>query len=304
MKEQNWRRELECYGFVQDLPSRFADIDIERHVNNVAVHSLHGEACMRFQSRLFEGIAHLGPALMLHPARVDTDFLLVTHYQRVQCGVRLVHVGERDCTLASGLFQDGACVGIQEQRVVVWQGARPGVLTDAMRARLTAHMGGQASLAHTPPASPDGMDDIGAYPFVGPLSARFGDLDADGRIGTRALMRYAEQARTSMVFAALDDSGINARAQVIGLLVARTGIDILARRAADGAIALAAGVTRLGNSSIAVSVGVFDRSGCLATSESILVCVQRDNGRPATMPPALRRVLDERRHRHAPVLSS
>lgn len=64
-------------------------------------------------------------------------------------------------------------------------------------------------------------------------------LDASGCTNPLALMGYVDQARSVSVFAALDHSDIDLDRGPQGMLVARAGINILGRRAAQGVIRLA-----------------------------------------------------------------
>ena len=290
MRNQLWRSDLQSYGFVQEMQPRYADIDTERHVNNVAVQGLHAEACIRFQLQLMA--EHGGQAIdrLLHPVNIDTDFLRITHYQSpVQCGVRLLDVNEQSCTFALGLFQFGVCVGTQNQRVALRQAGRHPVLPDKVRMALLAHQAGQAVVATSPIADRSDIPfDIAAYPFISSLTPRFIDLDADGCTSTMALLAYAEQARSQLLVAALDAVAIDVRRGQIGMLVARTSIEMQDHRASQGAIRLAAGVARLGNSSFTMQVAAFDQQGCLATGESVIVFIRREDGKPIPLPEALR----------------
>lgn len=296
MKNQQWRRELRSYGFVHTIHSRYADIDTLRHVNNIAVHGMHAEACMRFQLLLLGETAWQSAASIPHPVQVETDFLQITHYRSpVQCGVRLIEVSERECILASGLFQDGVCVGIQEQRVVLPDAGRAIPFLDAARLSLSAHGSVQHAPAPLSTASRSRVaPDIGAYPFVFRLTVRILDLDADQCYSTLALLRYAEQARLQIQFPALDHAGIELERGEVGTILARTGMHILRRRAAQGEIRLATGVSRMGKSSFALRVAVFDQQGCVADSEAILVCIRHADGRSTQIPQKLRDYLVER----------
>lgn len=290
MKDQPWRRELQSYDFLHQMQPRFADIDTERHVNNVALHGLHAEACVRYQLQLLGEPAWHPAACILHPVQVETVFLQIAHYQNpIQCGVRMTEVDEHGCTLSSALFQHGVCVGIQEQRIALWRAGRTLPLPIAVRTSLLEHKTGpEAALAASIESRSAIAADIGAYPLVSALTTRSEDLDAEACTGTLALLSYAQQARTQLVFTALDHAAIDLNRGPLGLLVARTGIDILGRRAAQGEVRLAAAAFRQGSSSFALRSAVFDRQGCLAVSESVMVLIRRDDGKATPLPQKLR----------------
>ncbi|HJV88439.1 MAG TPA: hypothetical protein VJ698_23440 [Noviherbaspirillum sp.] len=137
MRSKQWRRELAFYQFKAEIPTRYADVDTERHVNNVAVLSMHAEARSRLHLSLFGRDAWLAQTDTLRTAGIETDFLAVTHYPApVTCGVSLIAVNERDYTLAVGMFQDGACVGLQECRTGAWHAGEWRGLPSHVRARL------------------------------------------------------------------------------------------------------------------------------------------------------------------------
>ncbi|WP_420473606.1 acyl-CoA thioesterase [Noviherbaspirillum sp. ST9] len=138
MKDKPWRREQRFYSFSTDLPTRYADMDTERHVNNVAVLTLHAEARSRLHLALFGRDEWLARTHALRPAKLQTDFLEIAHYPGdVAAGVSLVSLDPHQYTLAIGLFQDGACVGLQECRIGHWhEGAwtqLPALLLDRLQ---------------------------------------------------------------------------------------------------------------------------------------------------------------------------
>lgn len=139
MKNKQWRRERGFYQFKVELPTRYTDVDTERHINNVAVILLHAEARSRWHLSLFGREVWMAQTGTLRGMAIETDFLEVTHYPApVTCGVSLVALGEQDYLLATGLFQDGACVGVQECRIGAWQAGRWTRLPEHVHARLHA----------------------------------------------------------------------------------------------------------------------------------------------------------------------
>lgn len=118
MRNKPWRRELRFYAFNTELPTRYADMDTERHVNNVAVLTLHAEARSRLHLALFGRDAWLAQTHAVRLAGVATDFLEIAHYPApVVAGISLVGIESHRYTLAAGLFQGATCVGVQECRM-------------------------------------------------------------------------------------------------------------------------------------------------------------------------------------------
>lgn len=114
MKHDPWRQDPAQYTARYTLEPRYTDVDTLRHLNNSALHGLHQEARTRF---LGERIGHdfwRGRGTRLQPARASTDFLAESHYpQPLQAAVRVTALDDHQITLATALFQDGRCTGLQ-----------------------------------------------------------------------------------------------------------------------------------------------------------------------------------------------
>ena len=137
MRSKPWRREQRFYAFTTELSTRYADMDTERHVNNVAVLTLHAEARSRLHLALFGRDAWLAQTRAVRTAALQTDFLEIAHYPApLAAGVSLVALDGERYTLAVGLFQDGACVSLQERRMGRWQQGAWAPLPTALLARL------------------------------------------------------------------------------------------------------------------------------------------------------------------------
>lgn len=291
MKNQQWRRDPLSYGFMQEIQSRYSDIDVQRHVNNVSVYGMHAEAGMRFQLHLLGDDAWETAEHVMHPTHAETNYLGITHYPGpLQCGVRLLAVDEYECTLATGLFQSGTCVSIQEQRLAVWHEGRQQPLPEAVRTALLAHQARQETpVSWSNDRRPVHVPEIDTFPSVSAeVPPRFSDFDADRCTSAKALMRYTEQARSVGMTSAFAHVAYDRFSGQIGNLVARIGIDIVARRAARGNMRWAVGVSHVGNASITLRTGVFDKRGCMAVGDNVLVFINRRDGRPTSLPHELR----------------
>lgn len=122
---------------------------------------------------------------------------------------------------------------------------------------------------------------------------RYGDLDSEGHTSALAVARYAEQGRAAVLLPALERAGIDLQGGGLSLpLTVRTRLDFLCRRPVQGEVTLGVAVPRLGNSSMEMRVAMFDQGRCFAVGNSVLVSVQRDNGRPAPVPERLRAYLE------------
>ncbi|MDO8706013.1 MAG: hypothetical protein Q7J84_13810 [Sulfuricaulis sp.] len=297
MRAQAWRRDVGSYGFVKEIPSRYADVDMERHLNNAAVQGLHTEACIGFQIQTI-GVKEWQWEWLLQPLSTDTHFLQIAYFPApVQCGVRLTHIGDDGCTLAVGLFQDGVCVGVQDRRVALWRNGQKAVLPAAVQdALLRQHApldppGAEAELSAVDLESANRADQ---YPAASLLTPRLGDHDSDWCLSAFALGRYVEQARTHVLSDAFKLAGVDVGNGPFSIVLARSRINFLARRAPLGNIGLTGHVIRIGGSSIEVRVAIFDDIGCIATSDNVMVLLHRENNRPAPIPAKLRGSLEVR----------
>jgi len=282
MKDHHWRRQLESYDFQCTIEPRYADMDAERHINNVAVQALHAEALTRFQMQAGGGWNADGA--LLHPLQSEVHFLKVTHYpEPVQCGVRLLSVDENGFRLASAVFQGGACTSIQETLSLPWQHDKPAP-PDAM-AGLFAPL-----LRPAAGAAPEALepDDGIRYPYRYRTTFRFGDLDADRCVSTLAIARFIEQGRVHVLHQAVEASGIDMRSAGLGLLVAKIAIRFLARREAVGDGWLRARVVKLGNASMVLRITVSDQHGDLAQADNVMLFADRATTRPVLVPAAVR----------------
>jgi len=137
MKNKPWRRDLAFYAFQAELPTRYTDVDTERHINNVAVLTLHAEARARLGLALFGRETWMENTRSLRTAGLETDFLQIAHYPAPVTGaVSLIALDANGYTLAAGLFQGGSCVGVQECRMGYWQAGEWARMPESILGRL------------------------------------------------------------------------------------------------------------------------------------------------------------------------
>lgn len=100
------------YPFAMTVTPRFADMDILRHINNLALAEFHEEARTRFFMKLFgEDFLFRKRAYRLLPVRTTYDYLHEAHYpQSLEACAGVVHIGNASFEVAMALFQAGRCV--------------------------------------------------------------------------------------------------------------------------------------------------------------------------------------------------
>ncbi|WP_436771563.1 acyl-CoA thioesterase [Yinghuangia sp. YIM S09857] len=130
------RLRLDSYPFVREVPARFADMDIQRHINNVAIASFYEDGRANLNMRMF------GDELFAS-AR---DFRFVVLETRVRylreapfpatyrVGVGITRFGRSSLEYGLGLFHDDVCVGLCETVLVHMTSAGPTAVPPERRA--------------------------------------------------------------------------------------------------------------------------------------------------------------------------
>lgn len=296
MKHDSWRQDPAQYTARYDIEPRYADVDTLRHLNNSALHGLHHEARMRF---LAERIGHAfwrerGTRLLSR--RVTTDFLLESQYpQALQAAVRVAALDDTQLVLASALFQDDRCVGLQTTHCAAGvRGQLQPTPPDWLRALDSPVPAPAADSRWAAPVLPQ----WGQFPQQRELDSRYADLDATGRSSETALMRCAEQGRSALLREAFAQLQAGVERTWQNLLVARVDLHLLQHGPSPARWRLGCGVTHLGRSSTVLRVAFFgDALDCTAYADCVLVFADRDAGKPVAMPDAVRALLDQRRVR-------
>ncbi|MBK4738716.1 hotdog family protein [Noviherbaspirillum pedocola] len=263
MKGNAWRQNPGYYRFGANLSTRYFDMDLERHMNNVALQGLHGKGRMLLHVELFGRNDLLAMTAAVRPVSFATDSLKVSHFPMpLRCGVSLTGIDVHGYTLASVLFQEERCVGLQECRMAAWKDGHAVLLPEQVRTRLESFA---RQLEDS--IKPNGATSVQAeYPWSLSLSSRYGDLDADGLLSEPALARYVEQARVSTLDDVMARSGEDSECGALGLLVAHVGIRVLHHVPPSLSFALAIMVSR---------VGVYSGNECIAVAENVMVFVDR-----------------------------
>jgi acyl-CoA thioester hydrolase len=122
------RLSLESYPQVTEVASRFSDVDMFRHLNNVAIGQFYEEVRFALVARLREALPkERGGRVTV--ANVDTAFLREGRYPApVSVGTGLVQRGKRSFVLGQGLFQDGVCFSAADTTLVYFEGTGPAAL--------------------------------------------------------------------------------------------------------------------------------------------------------------------------------
>ncbi|MBV2234846.1 MAG: acyl-CoA thioesterase [Sterolibacterium sp.] len=126
------------YPFAMTIVPRYADMDILRHINNLALAEYHEEARTRFLMTLFgEDFLFRKREYRLLPVRTTYDYLREAHYplSLLACA-GVAHIGRSSFEVAMALFQDDHCVCLATAITVQVLDGKAATLTDEQRACL------------------------------------------------------------------------------------------------------------------------------------------------------------------------
>ncbi|WP_088310464.1 acyl-CoA thioesterase [Novosphingobium sp. B 225] len=123
------------YPFVHEISTRFADMDPNNHLNNVALAAMFEDGRVRFNhgSGFREGM--VGHRAMV--ASTEIAYLAEGHFPlpiTVHCGVEAL--GRSSWTVVQMLIQQGKPIAFARSTLVCIRDDRPAPLPDAFRATL------------------------------------------------------------------------------------------------------------------------------------------------------------------------
>jgi acyl-CoA thioester hydrolase len=300
MKKDAWRRELSSYPTRGELLPRYTDVDLWQHLNNTALIAMHGENCQQWLREAFGAGVWREASPVIATVTNETDFLAEAHYPApLATGTRLLGIAPAGFRLGSALFQNGHCVGLHEATLAVWVDGRPVPLPAAVMDTLNAAAARQSALpeldhaAHRSPV-PGPLQALGDFPWRMTVATRFVDSDARGQTSDTSLARYAEQSRVQFLTHAF---GAGRLASPTGFIVGHVATRWLLRGRPPVAWQVGCAVTRIGERSMSVRSALFDGDHCHAVCDSVMVVIDRDSRRSATLPEASRELLEPyRRH--------
>lgn len=141
MKPHSTRLDLSIYPHKIEIHPRFADVDLQLHLNNVRILELYQEARIFFNQILWEGVSLDARNRRLLVARQSIDYLGEVQWpDAVSIGVGVSHTGKASYSIGLAMFQQGKCVGVSDAVLVYAtdQGSAP--IPDRIRDVLAANM--------------------------------------------------------------------------------------------------------------------------------------------------------------------
>lgn len=116
-KPEPWRSEMDRYPFITTVETRYQDLDIMGHVNNVAMAGIFETARVRFHRHLGRHPHDSGVRWLI--AAVNLNYLHEAHFpEEVAVGCAISMIGNTSWTVTSAAFQHGECVATCDTVVV------------------------------------------------------------------------------------------------------------------------------------------------------------------------------------------
>lgn len=136
MRHDERRRDAGSYPWAVEMQTRFADMDVNRHLNNVAITRFFEEARIQFNWGLIA--RH---ALSVRPhylvAHVAVDFLGEGSYpEPLTLTYAVGDIGSSSFRCLMGMFQKDACIALCDSVLVHRGEAGPAPLPQELRSRL------------------------------------------------------------------------------------------------------------------------------------------------------------------------
>ncbi|MBW3558944.1 MAG: thioesterase family protein [Proteobacteria bacterium] len=136
MKPDPARLNLDAYPFTVEVPTRFADVDPLRHLNNVRLAEIYEEGRVRLHLAMaVEGAREKGSRTVI--AQLTVRYLAEGFYPAtLLAGGGVSRIGGSSYEIAQGLFQDGRCIGTCDTVLVYTREGRSAPLPETLRTQL------------------------------------------------------------------------------------------------------------------------------------------------------------------------
>lgn len=138
-RPEAWRRDASAYPFTADVQTRWADLDMLGHINNVSMAGLFEEGRGRFTSSLHMVRASRDVRWLI--AGVSINYLAEGHHPApVTIASGVGRIGARSWTVFSAAFQNGVCVATCDTATVYTDKTGPVALPEEYVAKLSAFL--------------------------------------------------------------------------------------------------------------------------------------------------------------------
>jgi acyl-CoA thioester hydrolase len=142
MRNDPRRRDPATYPFAATLEMRFGDMDVWRHLNNVAAVRLYEEGRIRFLDHVRrENPDYAAQRFRLMVAHASVDYLAEGHYPHpIEVRLGVAAIGNSSYRVGEALFQQGRCIGLADVVLAHIGDAGAAPLPDIMRSTLGRYL--------------------------------------------------------------------------------------------------------------------------------------------------------------------
>ncbi len=140
------RLRRESYPILDAIAARFGDMDVNGHLNNLALESLHENARATMNRTLLPQAYQAGvQRVRLVTSQNAVHFLAEAHWPAtIQTGAGVGRIGRTSYVASTGLFIDGECIGVCDTVLVLLDDDGPIPLPEQFRAALDTVLLGAA----------------------------------------------------------------------------------------------------------------------------------------------------------------
>ena len=132
-----WRLTRTAYPRCEAIQTRFQDLDVLGHINNVAMAGLFESARVRFNRAMALDGWHGHRWLV---AKVEINYLAEGHFPGdVEIATGIGHIGTRSWHILAAGFQEDTCIATCDAVIVMQGGGGATALAPDFRAGLEAH---------------------------------------------------------------------------------------------------------------------------------------------------------------------
>ena len=132
------RLRLDSYPVVDEIAARYGDMDANANLNNLALEAMHENARATMNRDVLpEAYRAGGRRLRLVTSQNAVHFLAEAHWPAlIKAGAGVGRIGRTSYVASTGLFRDGACIGLCDTVLVLLDQHGPAPLPDELRAAL------------------------------------------------------------------------------------------------------------------------------------------------------------------------
>ncbi|MFA5496179.1 MAG: acyl-CoA thioesterase [Porticoccaceae bacterium] len=140
MRHPPWRLVIDNYPLINEIPTRFNDMDYNAHINNVAIYQLYDEARVQINQVLYPKEQQIASNLKVYIVDVHVAMLGEAFYPApVQVATGFLNIGTSSITYGQAMFQQGRCLGLAEAVAVYAIDRKPAQLPEEQRGWLERH---------------------------------------------------------------------------------------------------------------------------------------------------------------------